>query len=65
MSSGLTERRVCFKCDNLRREIAASRELSAGLTDPSSVLLMRDELESLEERMNRMVAELHPAAKQA
>ncbi|MDR6305647.1 hypothetical protein GGQ85_003371 [Nitrobacter vulgaris] len=56
---------MCRKCDNLRREIAASRELSTGLTAPGSVLLMKDDLKALEERMNRMVAELHPAAKQA
>ena len=56
---------MCRKCDNLRRELAASRRLSTGLTDPSSVLLMKDDLKTLEERMSRMMAELHPAAKQA
>jgi hypothetical protein len=56
---------MCLKCDNLRREIAASRGLSTGLTDPSSVLLMKDDLRALEERMNRMMAVLHPAAKQS
>ena len=56
---------MCRKCDNLRREIAACRKLSTGLTDPSSMLLMKDDLKTLEERMNRMVDELHPAAKQS
>ena len=56
---------MCRKCDNLRREIAACRKLSTGLTDPSSMLLMKDDLNALEERMNRMIAELHPAATQA
>jgi hypothetical protein len=55
---------MCLKCDNLRRELAASRKLAAGLTDPASVLLMRHDIEALEERLARIVPELHPAAKQ-
>jgi hypothetical protein len=53
---------MCRKCDNLRREISASRKLSTGLTDPCSVLLMKDDLRALEERMSRLVAEHAPAA---
>ncbi|MCV0387481.1 MAG: hypothetical protein K5821_13830 [Nitrobacter sp.] len=54
---------MCRKCDNLRREIAANRQLSTGLTDPSSILLMKDDIKTLEEKMIRMTAELHPVAK--
>jgi hypothetical protein len=56
---------MCRKCDSLHRELATSHKLSTGLTDPSSVLLMKDDLNALEERMNRMIAELHSTAKQA
>jgi hypothetical protein len=48
----------------LRRELAASRKLATGLTDPASVLLMRHDIKALEERMAKILAELHPAAKQ-
>jgi hypothetical protein len=55
---------MCHKCDSLRRELAASRKLATGLTDPASVLLMRHDIKALEERMAKILAELHPAAKQ-
>lgn len=63
VSSRLTERRMCRKCDNLRREIVANQKLSTGLTDPTSALLISDDIKALEERMMRLIAELHPAPK--
>lgn len=54
---------MCRKCDNLRREIVANQKLSTGLTDPTSALLISDDIKALEERMMRLIAELHPAPK--
>ena len=55
---------MCRKCDNLRRKIAAGRQLSMDLTDPTSVLLMREDIKALEERMISLIAEQHPSAAQ-
>lgn len=48
---------MCKKCDNLRREIALTRGLSIGLTDPASIVLNTADINALEDRLAVAVAE--------
>ena len=47
---------MCSKCDDLRREIALNRGLSIGLMDPTSIGLNKDDLKTLEEKLDVVVA---------
>lgn len=51
------ERAMCKKCENLRREIVATRTLSAELTDPASIVINKADLKALEERLIRVIGE--------
>lgn len=48
------ERAMCSKCDDLRREIAHNRGLSLGLTDPAEISLNKDELRTLEKKLDEL-----------
>jgi hypothetical protein len=54
---------MCSKCDDLRREIALNRGLSIGLMDPTSIGLNKDDLKTLEEKLDVIVAEHFAAAR--
>ena len=54
---------MCSKCDDLRREIAHNRGLSIGLTDPTTISLNKNELKTLEEKLDVLVAEHLAAAR--
>jgi hypothetical protein len=54
---------MCGKCDTLRREIALARGLLADLTDPSSIALVKADIELLEDSLVRVIATPHPDAK--
>jgi hypothetical protein len=55
--------RMCGKRDTLRREIDLARGLLAGLTDPSSIALVKADIELLEESLNGVIAKHHSTAK--
>jgi hypothetical protein len=54
---------MCKKCDTLRRQIAATRTLSTGLTDPTSIVLNKADIKALEESLMRVLAKHHPFGK--
>ena len=45
------ERAMCGKCDTLRQEIARARGLLADLTGPSSIALVKADIELLKESL--------------
>jgi hypothetical protein len=51
------ERAMCSECDDLRRKIALNRGLSIGLTDPTTISLNKDELRTLEEKLDELDAQ--------
>lgn len=53
---------MCGKCDTLRREIALARGLLADLTDPSSIALVKADIELLEESLFAVIAKHHSGA---
>jgi hypothetical protein len=54
---------MCGKCSTQRREIALARGLLVGLTDPSSIALVKADIELLEESLVGVIAKHHPTAK--
>jgi hypothetical protein len=51
------ERAMCSECDDLRRKIAINRGLSIGLTDPATISLNKNELRTLEEKLDELDAQ--------
>jgi hypothetical protein len=54
---------MCQKCEDLRRQLAATRLLSTELTDPSSIALNKADIKALEEYLIRSVAQHCPVTK--
>jgi hypothetical protein len=48
---------MCSKCDDIRREIALNRGLSIGLTDPATISINKDELRTLEKKLDDIDAQ--------
>lgn len=48
---------MCRTCDNLRREISFARGISTELTDPTSIVLNKADVKTLEERLAATLAE--------
>ena len=48
---------MCSKCDDVRREIARNRGLSIGLTDPTTISINKDELRTLEKKLDDLDAQ--------
>ena len=48
---------MCSKCDDVRREIARNRGLSIGLTDPATITINKDELRTLEKKLDELDAQ--------
>ncbi len=48
---------MCSKCDDVRREIARNRGLSIGLTDPATISINKDELRTLEKKLDELDAQ--------
>ncbi len=48
---------MCSKCDDIRREIALNRGLSIGLTDPATISINKDELRTLERKLDDIDAQ--------
>ena len=48
---------MCSKCDDVRREIAHNRGLSIGVTDPAAISLNKDELRTLEKKLDELDAQ--------
>jgi hypothetical protein len=48
---------MCSKCDDVRREIARNRGLSIGLTEPATIRINKDELRTLEKKLDDLDAQ--------
>lgn len=48
---------MCTECDDVRREIARNRGLSLGLTDPAAISANKDELRTLERKLDELDAQ--------